>query len=66
MFGPADHPGRAASAVGTRGIVQSYNLETPPRTLRLEAPVQALRAVEGSVRSRPVLGGLHHVYERAV
>jgi hypothetical protein len=27
--------------------------------------VQVLRAVQGPVRSRPVLGGLHHVYERA-
>jgi putative transposase len=42
-----------------------YNRERPHRTLRLETPVQVLRAVEGSVRSRPVLGGLHHVYERA-
>ena len=46
-------------------FVQYYNLERPHRTLRLETPVPALRAVEGSVRSRPVLGGLHHIYERA-
>src|SRR6266705_1391274 len=46
-------------------FVHYYNLERPHRTLRLEAPVPVLRAVEGSVRSRPVLGGLHHVYERA-
>jgi transposase InsO family protein len=46
-------------------FVQYYNLERPHRTLRLEAPVPALRAMQGSVRSRPVLGGLHHVYERA-
>jgi hypothetical protein len=32
---------------------------------QLETPVQVVRAVDGSVRSRPVLGGLHHVYERA-
>jgi transposase InsO family protein len=42
-----------------------YNFERPHRTLHLEPPVPALRSVEGSVRSRPVLGGLHHVYERA-
>ena len=42
-----------------------YNLERPHRTLRLETPVQVLRAGEVPVRSRPVLGGLHHVYERA-
>jgi transposase InsO family protein len=46
-------------------FVQYYNLERPHGTLRLETPVPALRAVEGPVRSRPVLGGLHHVYERA-
>ena len=46
-------------------FVQYYNLERPHRTLRLETPLPVLRAVEGSVRSRPVLGGLHHVYERA-
>ena len=46
-------------------FVQYYNLERPHRTLRLETPLPVLRAVEGSVRSRPVLGGLHHVYDRA-
>ena len=45
-------------------FVGYYNLERPHRTLRLETPVPVLRSVEGSVRSRPVLGGLHHVYER--
>jgi len=46
-------------------FVGYYNLERPHRTLRLETPVPALRSVDGPVRSRPVLGGLHHVYERA-
>ena len=46
-------------------FVQYYNLEKPHRTLRLDTPVPVLRPVEGSVRSRPVLGGLRHVYERA-
>jgi transposase InsO family protein len=46
------------------GFVGYYNLQRPHRTLRLETPVPAVRSVEGSVRSRPVLGGLHHVYER--
>ncbi|TME37269.1 MAG: transposase [Chloroflexi bacterium] len=45
-------------------FVQYYNLERPHRTLRRETPVPARRAVEGLVRSRPVLGGLRHVYER--
>ena len=46
-------------------FVGYYNLERPHRTLRLETPVPVLRSLEGSVRSRPVLAGLHHVYERA-
>ena len=46
-------------------FVQYYNLERPHRTLRLQKPALVLRSVEGSVQSRPVLGGLHHVYERA-
>ncbi len=46
-------------------FVGYYNAERPHRTLRLETPEPALRPVEGPVRSRPVLGGLHHVYERA-
>jgi putative transposase len=41
-------------------FVQYYNLERPHRTVRLETPESAPRPVEG-----PVLGGLHHVYERA-
>ena len=47
-------------------FVGYYNRERPHRTLRLETPVPVLRSVEGPVQSRPVLGGLHHVYERAV
>ena len=46
-------------------FVRYYNLERPHRTLRLETPVPARRPVDGLVRSRPVLGGLHHIYERA-
>jgi putative transposase len=46
-------------------FVGYYNAERPHRALRLETPKPALRAVEGPVRSGPVLGGLHHVYERA-
>ena len=45
-------------------FVEYYNTERPHRTLRLETPVPSLRAIEGPVQSRPVLGGLHHVYER--
>jgi transposase InsO family protein len=46
-------------------FVRYYNVERPHRALRLETPLPALRSLEGSVQSRPVLGGLHHVYERA-
>ena len=46
-------------------FVRYYNLERPHRTLSLETPLPVHRPAEGSVRSRPVLGGLHYVYERA-
>jgi transposase InsO family protein len=45
-------------------FVQYYNLARPHRTLRLRTPVPVLRSVKRPVQSRPVLGGLHHVYER--
>ena len=44
------------------------NSERPHRTLRLETPQPQPRWRAGpgrSVRARPVLGGLHHVYEWA-
>jgi putative transposase len=46
-------------------FVPYYNLERPHRTLGRDTPLRALRVVDGSVGSRPVLGGLHEVYERA-
>ena len=49
-----------------REFVAYYNADRPHRTLQLETPVPTIRAGSGCVRSRPVLGGLHHVYERAV
>ena len=49
-----------------REFVGYYNAERPHRTLRLETPKPTSRPVEGQVQRRPVLGGLHHVYERAV
>jgi transposase InsO family protein len=42
-----------------------YNDARPHRTLALQTPRPAVRATAGTIRSRPVLGGLHHVYERA-
>jgi putative transposase len=45
-------------------FVRFYNRERPHRTLRLETPVPVVRSTTGSIRASPVLGGLHHVYER--
>jgi putative transposase len=41
-----------------------YNRQRPHRSLRLEPPVPTARPPTGTIRSRPVLGGLHHVYDR--
>jgi len=46
-------------------FVRYYNEERPHRTLRLQTPQLKVRTTTGMVRSRPVLNGLHHVYERA-
>jgi len=48
-----------------REFVTYYNQERPHRTLKLETPEQRVRSTTGVVHSRPVLNGLHHVYERA-
>ena len=45
-------------------FVAYYNTERPHRSLLLDTPRPAARPTAGVVRSRPVLGGLHHVYER--
>ena len=47
--------------------VAYYNADRPHRSLALEPPLPMGRspAARGEVRSRPVLGGLHHVYHRA-
>jgi transposase InsO family protein len=45
-----------------------YNADGPHRGLQLEPPLAPrgdTRARAGPIRARPVLGGLHHVYERA-
>jgi transposase InsO family protein len=47
-----------------REFVAYYNSERPHRTLGLQTPEQRPRPVTGSISSRPVLNGLHHVYER--
>jgi transposase InsO family protein len=41
------------------------NSARPHRTLALDTPVPTVRSPAGPIRARPVLGGLHHVYERA-
>jgi transposase InsO family protein len=44
-----------------------YNVERPHRTVRLDPPVPPHRGVASGatrIRGRPVLGGLHRVYER--
>jgi integrase-like protein len=42
-----------------------YNAERSHRTLILDTPIPMARAPAGPIRSRPVLGGVHHTYERA-
>lgn len=48
-----------------REFIDYYNSDRPHRSLGLEAPVPADETRNGPVVSRPVLGGLHHVYARA-
>ena len=45
-------------------FIQHCNTQRPHRSLLLETPRLAVRPTAGSILSRPVLGGLHHVYER--
>ena len=42
-----------------------YNQERAHRTLGFQTPDRRPRPMAGPIRSRPVLNGLHHVYERA-
>ena len=46
-------------------FARHYNAERPHRTLLLETPIPVAPARAGPIRSRPVLGGLQHTYERA-
>jgi transposase InsO family protein len=41
-----------------------YNQDRPHRTLGLQTPEPRPRPTTGRIRSRPVLHGLHNVYER--
>jgi stage III sporulation protein SpoIIIAA len=47
-----------------RDFVGYYNWERPHRTLGLQTPERRPRAVTGPIHSRPILNGMHHVYER--
>jgi hypothetical protein len=42
-----------------------YDAHRPHQALRPDTPRPLDRPPVGSIRSRPVLGGLHHAYERA-
>jgi transposase InsO family protein len=42
-----------------------YNHDRPHRSLRLRSPIVTATQPTGTVVSRSVLGGLHHVYGRA-
>ena len=48
-----------------REFVAYYNAERPHRTLGLQTPEATPRPVTGAIRSRSILNGLHHVYQRA-
>jgi transposase InsO family protein len=46
-------------------FVDYYNHDRPHRSLGLEAPFPKPPVMHGGIAVRPVLGGLHHVYDRA-
>lgn len=46
-------------------FIRYYNDDRPHRTLELQTPRPRVVTTRGPIRARPVLGGLHHVYERA-
>ena len=46
-------------------FVRDYNEDRPHRTLGLQTPEPRPGPTIGPIRARPVLNGLHHVYERA-
>jgi transposase InsO family protein len=47
-----------------RELVGYDNAARPHRSLALEPPQPVVQPGTGPVRCRPILGGLHHVYER--
>jgi len=59
------HWKRCLSATGGPEFVHYYNHDRPHRTIELETPVPSPPISRGDVVSRPIVGGLHHVYARA-
>ena len=55
----------ASWSVLARSAATAYNHDRPHRSLGLQAPLPSLAASQGGIVVRPVLGGLHHVCERA-
>ena len=48
-----------------REFIDYYNHDRPHRSLALGSPVPGSPSRDGPVTTRAVLGGLHHIYERA-
>jgi transposase InsO family protein len=46
-------------------LLRYYNEDRPHRTLGWQTPEPRPRPLTGPIRARPVLKGLHHVYDRA-
>ncbi len=46
-------------------FIDYYNHDRPHRSLSLATPVPSSPSRDGPVRSRAILGGLHHAYRRA-
>ena len=46
-------------------FVDYYNHDRPHRSLGLQTPFPSLPSSQGEILVRRVLGGLHHVYDRA-
>lgn len=41
-----------------------YNAARPHRAVELGTPIRRIRPASGPIRASPVLGGMHHTYER--
>jgi hypothetical protein len=54
-----------ASFIGRERELAAVRARLRDPGVRLETPLPMARPNIGPIRARPVLGGLHHVYERA-